>query len=395
MTFHFSLDCDNGRRGRCVRNSSMVGRLHHICAAIALPRSTVVARPPMSGVRGAAGSASTRSIARDDRAAASAWPRMLEHQRTRPDLADRVGDALAGDVGRRAVHRLEQRRVVALRIDVRRRRDADRAADRRAEIGQDVAEEIRADDDVEAVRPRTKCAVRMSMWYWSARTSGYCVRHRAEALVPVRHRDRDAVRLGRRRQVLLRRACARVRTRTSGCGRRPCGVNTDCWNTISRSVPSNIRPPTDEYSPSVFSRTTTKSMSPGLRFGERRRDARHQPARAQVDVLVEAAAELDQRAPQRNVVGNRGGPADRADRRSRRVRASLLEPVLRHHAAVLRVIVAAPVELVATRTRCRTSAPTASSTRRPSGTTSLPMPSPGMTAIRCLFIFVSFAAAKF
>ena len=30
----------------------------------------------------------------------------------------------------------------------------------------------------------------------------------------------------------------------------------------------------DEYSPSVFSRTTTKSMSPGLRFGERRRGCR-------------------------------------------------------------------------------------------------------------------------
>ena len=38
------------------------------------------------------------------------------------------------------------------------------------------------------------------------------------------------------------------------------------WNTISRSVPSNMRPPTEEYSPSVFSRTTTKSTSPGALF---------------------------------------------------------------------------------------------------------------------------------
>ena len=35
--------------------------------------------------------------------------------------------------------------------------------------------------------------------------------------------------------------------------------------TTSRSVPGNMRPPIDEYSPSVFSRTTQKSMSPGLR----------------------------------------------------------------------------------------------------------------------------------
>ncbi len=46
----------------------------------------------------------------------------------------------------------------------------------------------------------------------------------------------------------------------------PLRVKTVCWNTVSRSVPSNMRPPTDEYSPSVFSRTTTKSMSPGLRL---------------------------------------------------------------------------------------------------------------------------------
>ncbi len=34
----------------------------------------------------------------------------------------------------------------------------------------------------------------------------------------------------------------------------------------SRSVPANMRPPVLEYSPSVFSRTTKKSMSPGLRL---------------------------------------------------------------------------------------------------------------------------------
>ena len=36
----------------------------------------------------------------------------------------------------------------------------------------------------------------------------------------------------------------------------PVRVMTVSWMTVSRSVPSNMRPPTDEYSPSVFSRTT-------------------------------------------------------------------------------------------------------------------------------------------
>ncbi len=80
-----------------------------------------------------------------------------------------------------------------------------------------------------------------------------------------------------------------------------------------------------------------------LAVGERRRDAGHQLARAQVHVLVELAAEQDERAPQRHVVGDRRGPADRAvvDRLER---GQLREPVVRHHLPVRGVVVAAPVE---------------------------------------------------
>src|SRR5216683_1987255 len=45
----------------------------------------------------------------------------------------------------------------------------------------------------------------------------------------------------------------------------PALVKVLCCTTVSRSVPSKMRPPIDEYSPSVFSRTTQKSMSPCLR----------------------------------------------------------------------------------------------------------------------------------
>ena len=51
----------------------------------------------------------------------------------------------------------------------------------------------------------------------------------------------------------------------------PRRVKTVVCCTISCSVPSKLRPPIDEYSPSLFSRTTMKSISPGLRSasGER------------------------------------------------------------------------------------------------------------------------------
>src|SRR5437667_41140 len=76
----------------------------------------------------------------------------------------------------------------------------------------------------------------------------------------------------------------------------PIRVITVCWLTNSRGVSGNIRPPTDEYSPSVFSRTTQKSMSPGLRLAD--------------------GAEIDR------VMG-----------------ADLRLPVVRHHLAVLFVII--------------------------------------------------------
>src|SRR5262249_18987245 len=61
--------------------------------------------------------------------------------------------------------------------------------------------------------------------------------------------------------------------------------------------------------------------------------------RAEIDVLVELAAELDQGAPERDVIGHlrrpAGGPVE-----DRVVPADLLLPVVGEHRAVLEVIVA-------------------------------------------------------
>ena len=102
----------------------------------------------------------------------------------------------------------------------------------------------------------TKCAHRMSMWNWSVRISGIRLAHQREALVPVRHGEGDAVRLGGRRQMLLRPRHRQLERELQDAVDADAGVNTLCCETNSRSVPSNMRPPTDEYSPSVFSRTT-------------------------------------------------------------------------------------------------------------------------------------------
>src|SRR5699024_5769168 len=64
----------------------------------------------------------------------------------------RAGEVLARDVGGRAVHRLEHRRVGAGGVDVAAGRQADAAGDRGRQVGDDVAEQVVGDDHVEAAR---------------------------------------------------------------------------------------------------------------------------------------------------------------------------------------------------------------------------------------------------
>ncbi len=120
--------------------------------------------------------------------------------------------------------------------------------------------------------------------------------------------------------------------------------NTESCVTNSWSVPAYMRPPIDEYSPSLFSRTTQKSMSPGLAVGERARDSRHEPHRPQVHVELELAPDRDEQAPERDVVGNAG--ESHGAEEDRVVAADLCQAVVGHHLPVLAVVLAAPRLLV-------------------------------------------------
>ena len=88
--------------------------LHHLRDRLAAGGGVGVA----AEVARAQGTPGERALDRaDDRLRRGLLAEMLQHHRARPDHADRVGDALPRDVGRRAVHRLEHRREIALRID--------------------------------------------------------------------------------------------------------------------------------------------------------------------------------------------------------------------------------------------------------------------------------------
>ena len=120
--------------------------------ATASPTLCVDAVPPMSGVS-TERLASTRSIARDDRPPRRRRGRdgRASSRRTRSGRPGWRCSCRRYPAPSRAPARTStgKRRSG---IDVARRRDADRAGDRRAEIGQDVAEEVARHHHVEALR---------------------------------------------------------------------------------------------------------------------------------------------------------------------------------------------------------------------------------------------------
>src|ERR1700733_10557910 len=79
-------------------------------------------------------------------------PEVLAEHGGGQDRRRRVGLALARDVRRAPVHRLEHGRRGPLRVDVAARRQADPACHRGAEVSEDVAEQVVGDDNVEPFR---------------------------------------------------------------------------------------------------------------------------------------------------------------------------------------------------------------------------------------------------
>ena len=96
--------------------------------------------------------ATSAATAASTLAACAAKPRWSSSMRDRQHRGRGIGDALAGDVGRRAVHRLEHARVGPGNVEIAAGGQPDAAGDRRAEVGEDVAEKVVGDDDVEALR---------------------------------------------------------------------------------------------------------------------------------------------------------------------------------------------------------------------------------------------------
>ena len=81
---------------------------------------------------------------------------MLQHHGTAPDLPNRVGKSLACDIRRRAMYRFKERREFSVRIQVGTGCNADGACTGWTEVTQNVTEQVRCDNHIEALRAKHK-----------------------------------------------------------------------------------------------------------------------------------------------------------------------------------------------------------------------------------------------
>lgn len=264
---------------------------------------------------------------------------MLQQHLPRPDHTDGVRDALPGDIGRAAVHRLEQTGELPLRVDVPRRRDADRARAGGSQIRQDIPEQVAPHDDVEDLRALDEMRRQDVDVVLVDGDVGVALRHLPDAAVPVRHGDADAVALGGARQLPAGprpRQLERVPEDAVDARARHDGLLDDG---LALRPLEHRAPDAAVLALGVLAHDPEVDVArPPPR--ERRPHPRHQPARPQVDVLVELAPELQQAAPERHVVGHLVRQPHRPEVDGVELEERLL-PVRRQHRPVLPVVGAA------------------------------------------------------
>ena len=235
--------------------------------------------------------------------------------------------------------RFEHVRIIVLLVDVARGRETEAAGDDGGDVGRDVAEEVRGDDDVELVRAANQVhrgavdeqAVDLDF--------GELSRDFLDDVVPEDHRVGLCVRFGDRGEVAL------------AFGRRLEGAADDAFG----ALPGEQTRLDGDFvvEAVVFATADVRVLALGvlavddevdvaaLVAPERALDALEQLVRALADVLVEPLPNREEETVERHVVGN-FGVADRTEE-DRIGRLDSVESVVGHHCALLQIALGAPV----------------------------------------------------
>ena len=207
-----------------------------------------------------------------------------------------------------------------------------------AEVGKDVAEQIGRHDDVEPIGMLDEMRGQDVDMIFIPTHAGIMLRHRFDTFVPIGHRYRNAVGLGRRSQMVLFPPLREV----EGIFQDPVGADPRHDRFLHDDFTVRVRknPAADRriFAFGIFADDIEIDVA-GLAARKRARHTRHEFDRPKIDILVELSAKLDQRTPKRYMVGHALGPTDGAEE-DRVMPANLLLPVAGHHRAVLQIIIA-------------------------------------------------------
>ena len=236
-------------------------------------------------------SAMSAATARCTFAAGVCETQVVEEQRDGEDRGCRVGDSLPGDVGCRAVNRLEHAREPAVGVDVARGRQADAAADRAGQIGEDVAEEVVRDDDIESSRIGHQEDRRGVDVQVIDRDIGILGGDGVDRALPERTREDEHVRLVHEREALPRASGCRVERVAHHALDPVGGVHGDLVRDLGGRADADRAAVADVGALGALTDDDEVDLA---RVGERARDARMQHRRAEVHVVVELEAELEQ-----------------------------------------------------------------------------------------------------
>ncbi len=268
---------------------------------------------------------------------------MLQHHHPRPEGADRVGNALAHDVEGRAMDRLEHRGKLALRIEVRGGGDAERAGERRRQVGEDVGVQIGRDHRVEALRPQGHAHGHGVDQHLVPRDVGKFARDLGRDLVPHHHAVALRVRLGHHGQELAR---ARSGER-EGEAHDPRNPRTGEHGDVGRHLLGQAAMGAPAHA-GIFAFGVLAHDHPvelrALDVAQRAHDARKNAGGAHIGVLVERLADGEPQSPQRDVVGH-VGHAGRAEQDGV-MALDQVTAVFGHERAGLLVARRAPVEMI-------------------------------------------------
>jgi hypothetical protein len=268
---------------------------------------------------------------------------MVEHQRARPEGGDRVGDAPPRDVEGRAVDRLEHRGKAAARIEIGGRRDAQAAGESRREIAENVGMQVGRDDRIDRLRLQHHARRHRVDEFLVDADFGIVLADERGDLVPEHHAVALRVRFGDDREMPPRPRPRHIEGEAHDALDADAGEDCRLGRHLLGQAAMDAPAVAGIFALAVLADDDPVEIG-GAASGKRAGDPRQDACRPQIGVLIETLADRQAQAPERDMVGDLlvadGAEIDGVEL------AQGGKPVLRHHPAVLAVVVGTPGEIL-------------------------------------------------